>query len=62
MLLNKRGVIQRNTIYDKLVFNKTRNMFGGELIRSSTGSAPITDDVLKFARSALACPVSIYLI
>ena len=53
-----RGIIRRDTVYDKLIFKKIRNMFGGEVVRTGTGSAPITDEVLIFARSAFACPVS----
>lgn len=29
-----RGIIRQDTIYDKLIFSKIRNMLGGEIIRS----------------------------
>ncbi len=34
-------------------------MFGGNVVRTGTGSAPISREVLQFARSAFACPVSL---
>ena len=53
----KRGIFRRNTIYDKLVFNKIREKLGGNLIRTATGSAPISDEVLIFSKAALGCPI-----
>jgi len=52
-----RGIIKQNTIYDKLIFGKIRNLFGGNVVRSATGSAPIKKEVMEFARSAFSCPV-----
>ncbi len=52
-----RGIIRTDTIYDKIIFKKIRNIFGGNVIRTGTGSAPINKDVLIFSRSAFACPI-----
>ena len=30
---------------------------GGNLIRTATGSAPISDEVMIFSRAALGCPI-----
>jgi long-chain acyl-CoA synthetase len=39
-------------IYDKLVFRKVRAAFGGRLKFLSSGSAPISPEVLKFFKVA----------
>lgn len=54
----KRGIILRDTLYDKLIFNKIRDLFGGNVIRTATGSAPIAKEVMEFSRSLFSCPVS----
>jgi long-chain acyl-CoA synthetase len=53
----KKGVYRRNTIYDYLIFNKLREVFGGEIIRAVTGSAPLADDVMLFCRAAFGCSI-----
>ena len=53
----QRGIYRRNTIYDKLVFNKIREKLGGNVLRTATGSAPISDEVIIFSKAALGCPV-----
>jgi long-chain acyl-CoA synthetase len=40
----------KHGLYDKLVFNKTREILGGEMRAMITGSAPISSDVLDFLR------------
>lgn len=52
-----RGIYRTNTIYDKLVFNKIRAVFGGRLKYVATGGAPITDEVLTFSKAVFSCPV-----
>lgn len=44
-------------MYDKLVFNKIRAVFGGNLTHSASGSAPISDDVMIFSKAVFSCPV-----
>jgi long-chain acyl-CoA synthetase len=52
-----RGCYNKSSIYDWLIFNKVRDKFGGNIIRSATGGAPISDSVMSFARSAFGCPI-----
>ena len=44
-------------MYDKIIFNKIRAILGGNLIRTATGSAPISDEVMIFSRAAFGCPI-----
>lgn len=53
----KRGIFRKNTIYDKLVFNKIRAVFGGNLTHSASGSAPISDEVMIFSKAVFSCPI-----
>lgn len=53
----KRGIFRKDTIYDKLVFNRFRSLLGGNIVRTATGSAPISDEVLIFSKAAFSCPV-----
>lgn len=43
--------------WDTLVFNKIRNLLGGNVRIMVTGSAPISHDVLKFLKVCFACPI-----
>eukprot|EP00117_Sycon_ciliatum_P022679 scpid39032/ scgid0725/ Long-chain-fatty-acid--CoA ligase 5; Long-chain acyl-CoA synthetase 5 len=52
-----RGVIRRDSIWDKLVFNKIQQRLGGNVEVLVTGAAPISDAVLDFLRCAMGCPV-----
>ena len=52
-----RGIYRKDTLYDKLIFNKIREGFGGRLVRIATGSAPISDEVMIFSRAAFGCPI-----
>lgn len=54
----KIGIYRKNSIYDKLIFNKFRAILGGNIARSATGSAPISDEVMIFCKAAFSCPVS----
>lgn len=53
-LLN-RGVITRDSIWDKLVFKKVQNLMGGNVRISVVGSAPLSGAVLTFSRCAFGC-------
>jgi long-chain acyl-CoA synthetase len=52
-----RGIYQRNTIYDKFVFNKIREKFGGKVCRMASGSAPISDEVMSFSKAVFGSPI-----
>lgn len=52
-----KGIYRKNTIYDKLVFNKIRDAFGGRLRMSATGSAPVSEEVLIFNKAAFSIPI-----
>ncbi|RNA24081.1 long-chain-fatty-acid-- ligase 5 [Brachionus plicatilis] len=53
----KRGIYRKDTLYDKLVFNKIRERLGGRICRMATGSAPISDEVMIFSKAAFSCPI-----
>lgn len=57
-----RGIIRGDSIWDKLVFRKLRDGMGGRLRIMVVGSAPLAGNVLTFARCALGCLVSIFLL
>ena len=44
-------------VYDKLVFSKVRALLGGKVNRISSGSAPISPEVLSFLRVTLCSDV-----
>lgn len=52
-----RGIYRKNTFYDKLVFNKIREVLGGNLKHSATGSAPVSDEVMIFNKACLSIPI-----
>lgn len=51
------GVHYQHSIYDRLVFNKVKNVLGGNVRMAVTGSAPITGEVLDFLKIAFCCPI-----
>ncbi|XP_046405345.1 long-chain-fatty-acid--CoA ligase 5 isoform X2 [Ischnura elegans] len=53
----KRGIIRRNSFWDKLVFRKVQESMGGQLRLMIVGSAPLAGNVLTFTRCALGCLV-----
>lgn len=53
----KRGVIRRNSVWDKIIFSRIQANLGGKVHIMVTGAAPISSSVLTFLRAALGCPV-----
>jgi len=47
-----------HTLYDKIVFNKFKQVLGGRVRFMITGSAPISKEVLKFLKIAFSCPIN----
>ena len=43
-------------VYDKVVFSKVREGFGGRVRLMVTGSAPIKKDVYEFMKIVMCCP------
>ena len=54
-----RGIIRKNSIWDRLVFGALQKNMGGRLRLMITGSAPLAGNVLTFMRCALGCIVSL---
>lgn len=52
-----RGIIRRNSIWDKLIFGKVQELLGGRVKIVITGSAPLSQDVNNFIRCAFGCQV-----
>ncbi|KAF6316803.1 acyl-CoA synthetase long chain family member 5 [Rhinolophus ferrumequinum] len=53
----KRGIIRRNTLWDKLIFSRIQANLGGKVHIMVTGAAPISSSVLTFLRAAMGCQV-----
>ncbi|MED6263910.1 Long-chain-fatty-acid--CoA ligase 5, partial [Characodon lateralis] len=53
----KDGIIRKNSIWDKLIFNKVQESLGGHVRMMVTGAAPISPSVLRFLRAALGCQI-----
>lgn len=53
----RRGIIRRNSLWDKIVFRKVQEAFGGRLRLMVAGSAPLAGSVLTFIRCSLGCLV-----
>ncbi|XP_017294320.1 long-chain-fatty-acid--CoA ligase 5 [Kryptolebias marmoratus] len=53
----KEGIVRKNSIWDKLVFNKVQESLGGRVRIMVTGAAPISPSVLSFLRAALGCQI-----
>ncbi|XP_034564345.1 long-chain-fatty-acid--CoA ligase 5 [Notolabrus celidotus] len=51
------GIIRKNSLWDKLIFNKVQESFGGRVRIMVTGAAPISPSVLNFLRAALGCQI-----
>ena len=53
-----RGLVRQNSLWDKIVLKKVRELLGGRVRMIFTGSAPIAAHVLDFLRAAFGCQVS----
>ncbi|KAM3592274.1 uncharacterized protein V6R79_016067 [Siganus canaliculatus] len=53
----RKGVVRSNSIWDKLIFHKVQESFGGRVRVMVTGAAPISQPVLNFLRASLGCQV-----
>lgn len=49
--------MRNNSFFDKFLFKKIQDALGGRVKLMITGSAPISENVLRFARAALGCIV-----
>ncbi|XP_005095160.2 long-chain-fatty-acid--CoA ligase 5 [Aplysia californica] len=48
-------IYRRDTIWDKLIFQKIQQRLGGRVRIVLSGSAPLSEDVMNFLRCALGC-------
>ncbi|KAM6897660.1 long-chain-fatty-acid--CoA ligase 5 [Xenentodon cancila] len=53
----KEGIVRTNSIWDKLIFSKIQESFGGRVRIMVTGAAPISPSVLNLLRAALGCQI-----
>ncbi|KAM6951295.1 long-chain-fatty-acid--CoA ligase 5 [Aplochiton taeniatus] len=53
----KKGIIRNDSIWDKLLFHKVQESFGGRVRVMVTGAAPISPPVLNFLRASLGCQI-----
>lgn len=53
----QQGVVRKDSVWDKLVFNKIQQTMGGRIRLIITGSAPLSPSVLDFTRCAFGCLV-----
>uniref|UniRef100_UPI00398F4131 long-chain-fatty-acid--CoA ligase 1-like isoform X2 n=1 Tax=Pristiophorus japonicus TaxID=55135 RepID=UPI00398F4131 len=51
----RKGIMRRNSIWDKLVFHKVQDSLGGKIKFMITGAAPVSETVLTFIRAAVGC-------
>ncbi|XP_077311168.1 long-chain-fatty-acid--CoA ligase 5 [Lithobates pipiens] len=53
----KKGIIRRDSIWDKLIFKKVQETMGGRVRIMVTGAAPISENVMSFLRASLGCQI-----
>ncbi|XP_059202027.1 long-chain-fatty-acid--CoA ligase 1-like isoform X2 [Centropristis striata] len=51
----RRGIVRRDSIWDRLIFRKVQASLGGRVRLMLTGAAPISPTVLTFLRAAVGC-------
>ncbi|XP_058240326.1 long-chain-fatty-acid--CoA ligase 1a isoform X1 [Hemibagrus wyckioides] len=49
------GIVRKDSMWDKLIFNKVQVSLGGHVRLMITGAAPVSPTVLTFLRAALGC-------
>ncbi|PIK44518.1 putative long-chain-fatty-acid--CoA ligase 5 [Apostichopus japonicus] len=54
----ERGIVTRKSFWDKLVFNKVQDQFGGRLTAVFSGGAPIAPEVIMYLRAVLGIYVA----
>jgi long-chain acyl-CoA synthetase len=55
LALIQRGNFSQNTLWDKIIFQKIRQSFGGKVNRVISTSAPLSAQVCGFSRAAFSC-------
>ncbi|XP_069027562.1 long-chain-fatty-acid--CoA ligase 1-like [Embiotoca jacksoni] len=50
-----RGIVRRDSIWDRLIFRKVQASLGGRVRLMLTGAAPVSSTVLNFLRAAMGC-------
>ncbi|XP_035505307.2 long-chain-fatty-acid--CoA ligase 1-like isoform X2 [Scophthalmus maximus] len=50
-----KGIVRRDSIWDRLIFGKVQASLGGRVRLMFTGAAPISPTVLTFLRAAIGC-------
>ncbi|XP_026185926.1 long-chain-fatty-acid--CoA ligase 1-like [Mastacembelus armatus] len=50
-----KGIVRRDSIWDRLIFRKVQASLGGRVRLIMTGAAPISPTVLTFLRAAIGC-------
>ncbi|CAF0796736.1 unnamed protein product [Rotaria sp. Silwood1] len=55
LALIRRGNFAQNTLWDKIIFEKIRQSFGGQVNRVISSSAPLSPEVCRFSRAAFSC-------
>ena len=53
----KNGYGFNHIFWDTFVFNKIKNVLGGNVVEMITGSAPLSDNILDFLRAAFCCDI-----
>ncbi|KAI3365505.1 hypothetical protein L3Q82_010582, partial [Scortum barcoo] len=53
----REGIIRKNSLWDKLIFQKVQESLGGQVRVMVTGAAPISPSVLNFLRAVLGCQI-----
>ena len=50
-----RGIVRKDSIWDKILFGRMQRLLGGRVRFVVTGSAPIAGEVMRFLRVAFGC-------
>ncbi|CAG8638341.1 6680_t:CDS:10 [Acaulospora morrowiae] len=53
-----KGLGNTHPFWDRILFNKIKQVLGGRVRRMVTGSAPIASEILQFLRVAFSCDIS----